>query len=502
MIDYTVPPITDETALKLANSINNFTDKTVSDIRNLTDIVQTELYKRYYVNHEPHVELPLDSEYNYTCDVINDSLTSGTINYYPHLFISGYLPSGEKLQFKPYSADPNTLDNYSAVYINGQKVDFSISEEYICQAEAGSWEKLNLMFVATSPNSPKLVVEYSDVPLKKFDIIVYDDTSKSANVDVGSFIGSLEIGSLKYIGDLTWSYYGVSTLRSLEVTGDISVTGEMKCPSLSTLIIPNVNNVPNTNTLVKSKNNLWNIDISNVRNTVGNLQYANFGALTLKCKKIDDFGLDSAYIDTLDTGNNCMTIGESALANSPVREIKIGKATRTISSYAIYNNTELQEIVIDADGKLKVSQHAINDCKNLLKISFSETSNLTLESFAFFMCTSVQQIDFGIVTSATDTICNRCDSLTDISFPPNSITAKDIGFRHSSDLSEQACLNLINGIVVDTKIRVVLVDEVKTKMRSDWYCKLVGDMYISCDADDEGAMLQTEALIAKGGTLQ
>lgn len=502
MTDYTKPPVTDETALSLAKSINDFTDKTTADIQNLTEIVQTELNKRYYVNHEPHVELPLESEYNYTCDLINDSLANRVLNDYPHFFISGYLPSGEKIQFNPYSADQNTVDNYSAVYINGNKVDLSVRQEYVCQAEAGGWEKLNLMFISTMGNTPKLVVEYSDMPLKKFDLIVYDETSKRANIDVSSFIGSMEIGSLKYIGDLTWSYYGASTLRSLEVTGDVNVTGEMMCTSLSTLIIPNATNVPNTNTLAESKNNLWDIDISNVKDTVGYLQYVNFGALTLICKKIGASGLIGAYIDTLDTGDECTTIGNHALTDSLVRKVRMGKSTTTVGERAVHNNAQLQSVSIDSDREVQIGYEAITLNNHLETISFSPNLVGLFGNFCLRRNTALQEINFGRIASMTVNACDEDVALKNLTVVPNGITATAFSVRDSPYLTEQSCLNIVNGLSDTSATSVYLHTTIKNKMGSEWYCKLGDNMlYVSCKADDEGAMLQTEALIAKGGSL-
>ena len=38
-------------------------------------------------------------------------------------------------------------------------------------------------------------------------------------------------------------------------------------------------------------------------------------------------------------------------------------------------------------------------------------------------------------------------------------------------------------------------------MASDWYCKEENSKYVSCTAEDEDAITQSEALILKGGTL-
>ena len=42
---------------------------------------------------------------------------------------------------------------------------------------------------------------------------------------------------------------------------------------------------------------------------------------------------------------------------------------------------------------------------------------------------------------------------------------------------------------------------VKNHMANDWYCKEENGKYVSCAAEDEGAVTQASAILARGGTL-
>lgn len=460
MSDYTTPAVTDETAAELAKQIGKFGD----DVnRKLDDILD----RHYAVNHEPQIELPFEAEYEYICGKVSN------VNQYPHIFLSGYLPSGAKLRYNQYSPSADVQDNFSAVYINGSKVDLGRQQEYVCLAEEGSRERINILIVGSS----HLAVDYADFPLEDYKMIVFDANGAPVYPEVASFCSSLQIDTLKYIGNMKWTSSELSTLRRLEVTGDIYVTGNMRCVCLRDLIIPNVTNVPNINVDCDSKAGLVNVDISNVRGEVGYLQYARLGDLKLSCNKIIEYGLNSAYIDSLDTGDYCTNIEQYALANSKVKQVKLGISATNIGSNAFTN------------------------CQALRTITFNNFSGVTINNFAFLNCTSLATMNFKAIKSISyGNWLNNDISITTLTFIPKSIACA-LYFNASAVLSEQSCINIINAIADGAKISVSLDIVVKDKMTNLWYCKLSGDSYVSCIAEDEGAVTQAEALIERGGTL-
>lgn len=460
MSDYTTPAVTDETAAELAKQIGKFGED-VS--RKLDDILD----RHYAVNHEPQIELPFGAEYEYICGKVEN------VNQYPHIFLSGYLPSGAKLRYNQYSPSADTQDNFSAVYINGSKVDLGRQQEYLCRAEEGSRERINILIVGNS----RLAVDYADYPLEAYKMIVFDDNGDPVYPEIASFCSSLQIDTLKYIGNMKWTSSELSTLRRLEVTGDIYVTGNMRCVCLRDLIIPNVTNVPNVNIDCDSKTGLINVDISNVRGAVGYLQYARLGDLKLNCTKIIKNGLNGARIDSLDTGNYCTNIEEYALANSEVEQVKLGISVTNIGYGAFIN------------------------CQALRTITFNNLSGVAIDNFVFSNCTSLTTMNFKAINSVSyGNWLNNAISITTLTFIPKSITCA-LYFNASAVLSEQSCINIINAIADDVKINVSLNAVVKDKMANMWYCKLSDDGYVSCTADDESAVTQAEALLARGGTL-
>lgn len=241
--------------------------------------------------------------------------------------------------------------------------------------------------------------------------------------------------------------------------------------------IPNVTNVPNINVDCDSKAGLVNVDISNVRGEVGYLQYARLGDLKLSCNKIIEYGLNSAYIDSLDTGDYCTNIEQYALANSKVKQVKLGISATNIGSNAFTN------------------------CQALRTITFNNFSGVTINNFAFLNCTSLATMNFKAIKSISyGNWLNNDISITTLTFIPKSIACA-LYFNASAVLSEQSCINIINAIADGAKISVSLDIVVKDKMTNLWYCKLSGDSYVSCIAEDEGAVTQAEALIERGGTL-
>ena len=153
-----------------------------------------------------------------------------------------------------------------------------------------------------SPYAARLDVDYTDIPLKGFKMIVFDDLEEPVSPDIDSFLAQ-DIDTLKYIGDLKWTYSGLCTLSRLEVTKDIFVVDTIDCPCIRELIIPNVTKVPNTN--LGAKGNIVLCDISNVKGEINYLSNATLGDLTLKCSSIVASALTSARLEKVDVGNNC-----------------------------------------------------------------------------------------------------------------------------------------------------------------------------------------------------
>ena len=94
----------------------------------------------------------------------------------------------------------------------------------------------------------------------------------------------------------------------------------------------------------------------------------------------------------------------------------------------------------------------------------------------------------------------NCTSLTNLTFIDKSISCK-LYFNASPVITEESCLNIINALADNAKVTVQLHSVVKNHMANDWYCKEENGKYVSCAAEDEGAIKQTEAILARGGTL-
>ena len=154
----------------------------------------------------------------------------------------------------------------------------------------------------TGTSTAKLELNYADIPLKNFKMIIFDDLEEPVSPNINSFLAE-DIDTLKYIGNLTWTYTGLCALRRLEVTKDIITTGIMDCPCIKELIIPNVTNVPNTSS--GSKGNIVLCDISNVKGAIGNLNKANMGDLKLKGSSIANSAFNGARLGEVNIGNSC-----------------------------------------------------------------------------------------------------------------------------------------------------------------------------------------------------
>lgn len=479
MSDYTTPAVSDESIKKLCSEISEFTNEVSVDFRSISDTLSETVLKHYTVNHEPQIELPFEGEYDYFCEKVNKSLPSSKkLDKFTHIFISGYLPNGKTIRYNALEKDDNGIihSRYAGLYINGKQY----YTDYTCRAEEGAREKLNVLIVGApkmGSDKARLDVDYADIPLENFKMILYDDVDEPINPDIDSLLASKQIDTLKVIGDYKWTYSGLCTLRRLELTKDILVVNPMYCPCIQELIIPNAQAVPNINNNSTSKNSVVKLDVSNVKK-IQNLNGISLGTdLTLNCTSVESGALNNADIDRLYVGRSCTTVSGCSAA----------KIT------AFYGNISLKTI----------GNAAFHNCKLLREVVLNNTFPIDLNAGQMFKeCPSLKSIVFGEggIEKMTYNTFEAVPALTDLIFN-SPITIAQLWFGGCPALSEQSTLNIINAIDTASNVKVSLHSTVKTFMANNWYCKLSGDKYVSCTAEDEGAMLQTAALVAKGGTL-
>lgn len=460
MSDYTSLVVSDESIDNLCSEIIKLAGTTSNDIREIKDYVNRTITKEYTVNHKPKIELPFNKEYLYVCQKVNEDLASSnkTVNDYLHFFISGYLLNGSSIHFN---------SKYIKMYINGE----AYTEDYTCRAEEGSEEKLNIFIIG---NKEIVELNYADIPLKNFKMIIFDDLEEPVSPNINSFLAE-DIDTLKYIGNLTWTYTGLCTLRRLEVTKDIFTIGTMDCPCIKELIIPNVTNVPNTSS--GSKGNIVLCDISNVKGTIGNLNMANMGDLKLKCSSIADNAFNGTRLGEVNIGNSCQRIGSYSFSPSNIKKLIGGLSLTVIENVAFEGCSSLTEVIFNNSAPFPITGNAIfKDCSNLKTIHFSYMTNMY------------------------NTIFTGCTSLTNLTFIDKSISC-NLYFNASPVITEESCLNIINALADNAKVTVQLHSVVKNHMANDWYCKEENGKYVSCAAEDEGAVTQASAILARGGTL-
>ena len=476
MSDYTTPTVSDESVSNLAKVISSFYTEISGDVGNINEMLAEVITKHYSVNHEPQIELPFEKEYEYIKEKVNKSLAgSKKLDNFTHIFISGYLPNGKTIHPNSIEQDENgfTQSKYSQLYING--VPYT-SSDYTCRAEEGGLERLNVLIIGApkmNPYNARLDVDYADIPLKNFKMIVFDDLEEPVSPNINSFLAE-DIDTLKYIGNLIWTYTGLCTLRRLEVTKDIIITNTMDCPCIKELIIPNVTNVPNTSS--SSKGNIVLCDISNVKGVIGNLNMANMGDLKLKGSSIADSAFSGARLGEVNIGNSCHRIGYSAFNGSSIKKLIGGLSLTSIGGYAFAYCGSLTEIIFNNSVPLNLQIDAVfHTSSNLKSIHFSYISNM-------------------------GNIFSSCTSLTNLTFIDKSISC-NLYFNASPVITEESCLNIINALADNAKVTVQLHSVVKNHMANDWYCKEENGKYVSCDAEDEGTVTQASAILARGGTL-
>ena len=475
MSDYSTPVVTDERTIKLAEAINKFSDDVQDRIINVQTMIQETLDKQYKVNHEPHIELPFEKEYEYIKEKVNKSLASSYKNLddFTHIFISGYLPNGKTIHPNSTERDENglTLSKYSQLYING----VPYNSDYTCRSEEGGWEKLNVLIIGAprmSSYAARLDVDYTDIPLKNFKMVVFDDLEETVNPDINSFIAE-DIDTLKYIGNLNYTYAGLCKIRRIEVTGNFASEITIDVPCLQELIIPNSNRIPQ----ITAGGSLVKIDISNVAN-VDNINNANiYDDVSLKAQKIR--GFDNCKIKTLYTGDACsdLTIGWK-MANKLVCGKNI---TEVYKANVLGNESQegtLKEIVFTNIEPLKIGLWAFNGIQS-----------------------TVTTITFSEIAAMNDAITpgHHIDVIENVSFTKPIKRRFNLG--NSPLLTEQSVLNIINALDSTANVPVSLHQTTKNNMTNAWYCKEENGKYVSCDSTDEGAITQAGAIIAKGGTL-
>lgn len=479
MSDYTTPVVSDEAVEKLADEIRDFYEECSKDYQQILFNLDEIVTKHYLVSHEPQIVLPFEGEYQYIHDTVNKKLQgSKTLDDFTHVFISGYLPNGKTIHYNALEKDERgfTHSRYAAIYINSKQM----YGDYTCRAEEGGWEKLNILIIGApkmGSDAARLDIDYADIPLKDFKMVLYDDLEEPVYPNIDSFLAK-DIDTLKCVGNLRWTFSDMCTLRRLEITKDIYPVSTMYMPCLQELIIPNVTNVPNINCVNTTKSNIIKLDISNVRGVVNNLSGCNLPNvdLTLKAAEIGYGAFINIKANSFDTGSYCTLVAGNAIQYSSISKLILGNALAEIGNRAVSGNTNLRQVIFNNRLGIAIGSSAFAEGSGLTDVNFSYIKSL--DSYAFSGCTS----------------------LTNLTFIPKSISCP-LYFNASQILTEQSCLNIINAIADGATVAVSLHAVVKTCMSNEWYCKLSGNEYVSCTADDEGAVTQTAALIARGGTL-
>ena len=462
---------------------NSQVDEKIDKIKNeLDDLIDKE-NRKYIVNHDPQIELPFEEEYAYIRDKVDkircgESLDKNRrLELFTHIFISGYLPNGTTIHF-----DDSDTPGYSELYING----VPYTSDYTCRTtEGGAWEKINILAVQTEADPLNgvegvLRVHYKDMPLKFFKVVLYDDVATQIFPNIDDFLAQ-KIDTLICYGDYRWTYINPSTLRVWKGNKGIVWRASAYLGNLQEFIFPNISFMPNLNYNGTNKSCLRKIDISNCRGTVAYLQLAQLSVdLVLQCSSIGTEAFPGANIKSIDTGAYCTDIGANAFTDSKIQSAIIGSSILYIGQYSFYNCKFLERVIF----------------KNANPININNGQGRT-----FSDCPSLQDVNFSYLRSmGNDSTFYNCKTLANLTFIDKSISC-DLYFGASPVITEQSCLNIINAIADNAKIKVQLHATVKTQMTNTWYCKLSDGKYVSCTAEDEGAVTQAAAILARGGTL-
>ena len=469
---------------KIYDGILNFNAKVETNIDTIkakVDELTGKESRKYIVNHEPKIELPFEEEYEYIRDQINlircegNPATSGDgrrLQLRTHIFLSGYLPNGSTIHFDD--------TGYAELYINGVKY----TSDYTCRAtDEGSREKLNITVVQTEPDyinkiAGKLEINYSDMPLQEFKMVARDGDLAYIYPNIDSFFDSQELDTLICYGDFKWTYNKPSTLRVWKGNKGVVWEKSAYLGNLEEFIFPNIAYMPNLNSYSNEKSNIRKLDISNCRGSVGNLQSARLsGDLTLACSSISDYAFTKATMNTVDTGAYCTGVGHYAFEYSYPTKVTIGESVTTLGRETFMGCPYLEQVDFKNTNAVRITdQSSFTNCKSLTTINFSYLSSMQTSSFV------------------------GCSSLANLTFIDKSISCS-LYFSASPVLTEESSLNIINAIADNAKITVSLHSTVKTLMQNSWYCKLENDKYVTCTAEDEGAITQAAAIVLRGGTL-
>lgn len=462
---------------------NSQVDDKIDKIKNKLDDLIDKENRKYIVNHDPQIELPFEEKYAYIRDKVDkircgESLDKNRrLELFTHIFISGYLPNGATIHF-----DNSDTPGYSELYING----VPYTSDYTCRTtEDGAREKINILAVQTEADplngvNGVLRVHYKDMPLKFFKVVLYDDVATQIFPDIDDFLAQ-EIDTLICYGDYRWTYPSPSTLRVWKGNKGMIQRGQRQLPNLQEFIFPNISFMPNLNYLSNDKSNLRKIDISNCRGVVNYLQSAQLSVdLILQCSSIRDNAFYRADIKNVDVGAYCTSIDRWVFGESKIQSVIIGASM------------------------LSIGDNAFRACKFLERVTFKNANPINIgigDGLAFFDCTSLQDINFSYLQKISkNNVFQGCTALANLTFIDKSISV-DLYFGDAPVITEQSCLNIINAIADNAKIKVQLHSTVKTQMTNTWYCKLSDGKYVSCTAEDEGAVTQAAAILARGGTL-
>lgn len=456
----------DSTVLRLAAAIENFSNNVDKKLDAQAAKVDEILSKQYTVSHEPKIELPFEAEYEYVSGSLNSTFADkGGIDKLAHIFFSGYLPNGKTIRVN------NKDSKFDSVYVNGTK----LTENYTCRAEEGGIEKLNIMVVQQSDG--KLSIDYADFPLNDFKMIVYDDLDNSVHPNIDSFIAGCQIDTLKYIGDMIWTCSDISTLKSLTVTGTIDVRADMHLICLQEYIVPNTISMPNINVGCYAKPCLRKLDIRNCSGRIAYLMHANLNCdLEIDGSYISDDAFNAAVLKEVRIGNACTDIGQHAFDSSTTTRLIVGANVMTVGAYCVANATNLTELIFNTVNALSLPYMMVRGCVNLRTIKLPIMSSMNSEAL-------------------------RESGIINVSFVRDNSISCQMYFQYFSNLTEQSCLNIVNAVNPGKSVKVSLHTIPKNSMKNDWYCKLEGNKYVSCESTDEGAITQESALTAKGGSL-
>ena len=194
----------------------------------------------------------------------------------------------------------------------------------------------------------------------------------------------------------------------------------------------------------------------------------------------------------------CSSIGGSAFSQARLGEVNIGNSFQSVGGYS-FNSSNIKKLIGGSFLTL-IEVSAFEGCSSLTEIIFNNSVSLSLTNNVFNKCSNLKTVYFSYISNMYNSAFTECISLTNLTFIDKSISC-NLYFNATPVITEESCLNIINALADNAKVTVSLHSVVKNHMANDWYCKEENGKYVSCAAEDEGAIKQTAALIARGGTL-